>query len=151
MATSNVDRFDRLTGEIFAKLFQSFPMPIDLDYYDYTEIIAPDPIHTPEGEVQVVEGQEFFQASVKWLVDSGYLSLGRQVLSSTKIQQCVLTAQALAALKAVPDSLTGKSIGSQLQEAARGGMIDSVKSLTGKALGIGVGMGYTAFTNWASS
>lgn len=151
MATSNVDRFDQLTGKIFAVLYESFPMPMDLYYFDYTKVIAPDPPESPEGERQIVEGEEFFSASVAWLASSGYLTKGSQSLNSKEINGCVLTAKALAVLKAIPDSLSGESIGTQLQAAAKGGMLDSVKSLTGKALGIGASMGYSAASAWVNS
>ncbi|MBD1586700.1 hypothetical protein [Pseudomonas typographi] len=88
----------------FAKLFESFPMPADLEYHDYTKMIVPDPIETPEGERQLVEGTEFFRASINWLVASGYIVQGNQNLNSNTIRECVLTAKALAVLKATPDS-----------------------------------------------
>jgi hypothetical protein len=151
MATSNVDRFDQLTGKIFAALYESFPIPVDLEYREFVDVILVDPDDTPEGKKQILEGKEFFHASFRWLESSGYLTIGTQGIGSPKINGCVLTAKALEALKAIPDNLSGESIGSRLQTAAKDGMVETIKSLTGKALGIGATMGYSAAVAWANS
>ncbi|MEE3507749.1 MULTISPECIES: hypothetical protein [unclassified Pseudomonas] len=144
MATSNIDRFDQLAGKVLAGLYESFPMTLSLTTEQFSSVIAIDSIETPEGEQQIFESEEFFCASITWLSKSGYITFGQQGSHPCKFYECTLTAKGLEVLKAVPDSLSGKSIGSQLQEAAKAGLMGTVKSLTGKAFGIGVTMGYSA-------
>jgi hypothetical protein len=151
LTTSNIDRFDQLAGKVFALLYESFPMTVSLTAEPFTAIIAVEPAETIEGHQQVFDTDEFFAASITWLAQSGYMAFTAQGIMPATFHQCTLTAKGLEVLKAIPDSLTGRSIGSQLQDAAKAGLLESVKSLTGKALGIGATMGYAAVTTWASS
>jgi len=53
-------------------------------------------------------------------------------------EDCVLTAKGLEALKSTPSSISGKSLGQSLQDAAKAGAIESVKKLSGQVLSVGV-------------
>lgn len=151
---SNMERFDLLTGAIFAELYESFPEPVILDPFNFLAQIA------PEGQDQEIKNEqefcapEFFGHTVRWLERTGYLTHGSQQLHLAEhsiFADCVLTAKGLEVLKALPDSITGKTLGSQLQDAAKAGLIDSMKSLTGKALGMGASMSYAAAASWMAA
>lgn len=141
MADSNIDLFDRITGLIFSKLYQSFPVTETLNVMSFTEAL-PDEVERPG---------EFFSDTLKWLITSGYLMGEPDAKHPYTFHKCTLTAKGLEVLKAVPDSITGKTLGAQLQDAAKKGMFDSVKSLTGKALSAGAHMTYSAGTAWLAN
>jgi len=137
---SNMERFDRLTGAIFARLYESFPEPVNLDAYPFLHlIVAADQDQATQCE-QAFNAPEFFSYTLRWLADTGYFNHGSQADGSPyTFTECVLTAKGLEVLKAVPKSIsTGQSIGQSLQEAAKRGAIDSIKKLTGEALSTGV-------------
>lgn len=149
---SNMERFDALTGAVFVALYESFPEPVILAPRPFLKHIAPD------GQDKVAQGEqafgaiEFFGHTIDWLARTGYLTHRTQTQSDLSVfEGCVLTAKGLEVLKAVPDSITGKTLGSQLQDAAKNGLLESVKSLTGKALGIGASMSYSAAATWISN
>lgn len=146
---TNIERFDQLTGKLFAVLFESFPMTIDLTGGAFNDTILTAPDDSEEWKDQLFARDEFFISTVAWLINAGYISHDIQGSRQHNIfRGCTLTAKALEVLKAVPDTLTGKSIGASLQAAASAGLMDTVKSLTGKALGIGASMGYSAASSW---
>jgi len=149
---SNMERFDLLTGAVFAELYESFPEPVILDPYHYLQQIAPDGQDQDVQSEQAFGAIEFFGHTIHWLARTGYLTHNTKIRSDLSVfEDCVLTAKGLEVLKALPDSITGKTLGSQLQDAAKNGLLDSVKSLTGKALGIGASMSYSAAATWISN
>ncbi|WP_339548588.1 hypothetical protein [Pseudomonas kermanshahensis] len=145
---SNMERFDQLTGAIFARLYETFPEPVKLDDRPFLDLIAPDGQDLEVQSSQAFYAPEFFVHTVRWLAQTGYLTYTANQRDEYLIQDCVLTAKGLEVLKATPDSLGGKTLGSQLQDAAEAGLIDTVKSLAGKALGVGASMTYTAASSW---
>ncbi|TWD52523.1 hypothetical protein [Pseudomonas sp. SJZ131] len=152
MAETNIDEFDKAVGLILAKLYQSFPMRILIEPI-ITESLSPfDP--TIDGwDKPYFRQRDIFKCTMSWLIQAGYIWSEKQdglAELSGIFKECVLSAKGLEVLKA-PDSLSGLSIGAQLQDAARDGVLSSIKSLTEKALGIGAKMGYSAAVVWASS
>lgn len=151
MAESNIDEFDKSVGLILAELYQSFPIRIILEPIVTEDQSAFDP--TVEGWEQRYHHQlAIFKFTMSWLIQAGYIWSEKQddvAELAGVFKECVLSAKGLEVLK-TPDSLTGRSIGTQLQDAAKEGIFSSVKSLTGKALGIGAQMGYGAIVNWAN-
>lgn len=146
---SNMERFDLLTGALFARLYESFPEPVTLEPRPFLNQIAPEGQDHEAQRVQSFNAIEFFGYTINWLAQTGYLTHASQTQAELSIfDGCVLTAKGLEVLKALPDSVTGKTLGSQLQDAAKNGVLDSVKSLTGKALGLGASMSYSAAKTW---
>jgi len=136
---TNIERFDQLTGRIFAELYEAFPMTVDLIDEAFTDAIVVDPIESEEGIDQFMVRGEFFSATVLWLIKSGYISLYEEASKANNMfLGCTLTAKALEALKATPSTLSGESIGSSLQAAAKSGMVDAIKSLANDALSKGL-------------
>ena len=151
MAT-NMERFDLLTGAVFADLYESFPEPVILDPCDYLKQIAPEDQDIDSQRELRSQAVEFFSYTIDWLAQTGYLTHSAPIHKDFSIyEKCVLTAKGLEVLKALPDRLSGKTLGSQLQEATKAGIVDSVKSLTGKALGVGASMTYAAASSWINN
>ena len=149
---SNMERFDLLTGAVFAELFESFPEPVLLDPYAFLSQMAPDGQEEDVQREQAYTAIEFFGHTIDWLARTGYLTHSLQTQRELSLfENCVLTAKGLEVLKALPDSITGKTLGSQLQDAAKAGLLDSIKSLTGKALGVGASMTYAAAASWIAN
>ncbi|NIE73009.1 hypothetical protein F3J45_00825 [Pantoea sp. Ap-967] len=141
MSESNIDLFDKITGLIFSKLYQTFPVTGTLNVMSFMEAFP--------GEVD--RPGEFFSATLKWLITSGYMMGEPDSKHAYTFNKCTLTAKGLEVLKAVPDSITGKTLGAQLQDAAKSGMLDSVRSLTGKALSAGASMTFSAASAWIAN
>lgn len=136
MAASNIERFDELTGQVLAKLYAEFPMPIRLkpdkfvDSWCVTDEILDMPVASQE--------TKFFTATVVWLAEAGYLRYHE--LDQTQLygfSDSVLTAKGLELLKAVPDSL-GDSFGERLRDAAAVEGREGLRALVSQVLGAGV-------------
>lgn len=134
MAVSNIEKFDDITGKIFAALYQSFPIPQYLmaeDFVDEAMRFSEQhgmEVSTPEAE--------FFIATAVWLIEAGYLK--GTPYPYLRIEDAVLTAKGLEVLKAVPDSVSSKtSIGEQLANTAKEEGREAFRGLVGQALGIG--------------
>lgn len=63
MAEANIDRFDRLTGAIFGKLYESFPIGVDLDVMMFSQVISPGEDFEEVIALAINQG-EFFHSTV---------------------------------------------------------------------------------------
>ncbi|MBJ2179621.1 hypothetical protein JC795_15605 [Pseudomonas veronii] len=147
MPDSNIQKFDRLTGAIFAKLYASFPVHISLSREDFHDILIPD--EEMEGLLILEAGDlrirsvDFFYSSIHWLTESGYILHKGSTDSKPYTYHCVLSAKALEALKATPSNLGGDTIGSKLADAAKSGTQSLLGQLTSQVLGIA----FSSFTS----
>lgn len=148
MAKSNIEQFDEYTGKIFAILFAKFPVPTFLKMSE----VEPNGLEFSEHTQMLVLNADgrFFAATAEWLREAGYVRFS-EISQDGYVQKAVLSAKALEVLKAIPNSLTSSSIGEQLQEAAKGGMLDALKGLTNEALSRGLAMATTAAVNYANN
>jgi hypothetical protein len=137
---SNMERFDQLTGAVFARLYEAFPEPISLDAFPFLSNIVPSDQDEGTQYEQAFGAPEFFVYTVRWLAETGYLTHRKQSENiPLTFEDCVLTAKGLEVLKSVPASIsTSNSIGQSLQEAAKTGSLDAIKKLAGEALSTGV-------------
>jgi len=132
MAASNIEKFDEYTALIFARLYGSFPLRIDLSHVDFLyEEWSREPydhdVYNPQAE--------FLTATMQWLKDAGYLS-GEP--SAIGLYKAVLTAKGLEVLKATPASLEhGPSIGERISDAVKAEGRETMRGLVSEALGIG--------------
>lgn len=139
MAASNIQRFDEITGKVLAALFEAFPVPTYLLAARFVE--QPTRICAHMGEVPSEEA-EFFIACVEWLAEAGYIKL--RGTNHGCASDVVLTAKGLETLKAVPKSLhDNTSIGEQLIEATKDGVLDQVRDLTNSFLKRGFALAAT--------
>lgn len=148
MAAGNIERFDGLVGAIFAKLYEEFPVAIDLSVEDFEMQMA---VNRPEPDASDHHNRSdarFFVSTVIWLSNHDYLDCGSQVNSG--VMDCVLTARTLELLKAMPSNLEGKdpTLGEQLVSATKDGMTGKVKELASDFLSKAVVFGTKAATDW---
>lgn len=138
MAT-NIQKFDHLAGKIFADLYESFPVPRTIWLGDYISTVFE--VSPPEDEnmgEEALSAVEFYQHTMEWLEKAGFIEVLFKNHSGEAL--VVLTAKGLESLRLVPDSLKG-NLGEQLTEAAKAGVLDQIRELTGKVIGAGVSMG----------
>ncbi|UQY32656.1 hypothetical protein K8U54_12970 [Pseudomonas fulva] len=146
MAT-NIEKFDNLTGKIFADLYQSFPVVRQMAPVDYFQTFSELSGDDLKPNRAYKEALEFFVHTVDWLKGAGYLDVKMTLVDGTV--RAVLTAKGLETLKQVPNSLGGETIGDQLAQAAKNGLLDKVRELVGTALGKGIKLGGEAMPdNW---
>jgi hypothetical protein len=146
MAAQNIERFNIIVGAIFAKLYEEFPVPMDLHWTEFLDdLMAVD----DEGRHEYLR---FFTATIEWLAYQGYLKIG-STLSGGRVIKCVLTASTLELLNAVPKSLEseGPSLGDQLVTATKDGVTGKVKDLASDLLSKAAAFGVKAATDWATS
>ncbi|HEN8734257.1 hypothetical protein D3C76_1171470 [compost metagenome] len=135
MTTSNIQKFDEITGQVFGALYENFPVAKYLlikdfldDGFSYDE--------NAQGDFPNKNG-EFFFACVEWLAGAGYLRFDEKMHYSG-FAGAVLTAKGLEALKAVPTSLNkGASLGDQLVEATQSGTKTILGKLSGEVISVG--------------
>lgn len=142
MTASNIERFDEITGLIFAALYKSFPVPTELSPMQLVGANLREPAKDGLGTIQN-DNAFFFVSCLEWLQAADYLVIGTSYEGGTYLD-CVLTAKGLEVLKAVPESLQqGPSLGEQLMDASKSGTKELVRGVVGQALSIGARM----FTN----
>lgn len=116
---SNIERFNDCTARLLAFLYERFPFKGNLDFHEWLGKDVFEP-----GD----DALEFCSATLEWLKDSGYISIG--TLHIQGASNVALTAKGLEVLKAVPESITAKSsIGAALIERVRGGAFSAAGKL----------------------
>ena len=127
----NVVAFNALTGRVLLKLFEAFPTPIDLEANSFFPQDALSLIDTAASDERWV----FFEDTVRWLRDEGYLKFrlepGLQTFNPT-FRMAQLTQHGMGTLTKPLSSLLSKeskkTIGEQLMAAAKGGAVKGVGS-----------------------
>lgn len=138
MADTNIDRFDRLTGAVFARLYESFPVGVDLDAMKFSAVISPEQGYEAALD-QALNLGDFFNATIVWLQDAGFITFVSTSLDNSVAYQCRLTAKGLQVLKSIPDSLTGETLGGRLGDAVQQGTMAGLQTVANEALSRGVG------------
>ncbi|WP_321837841.1 hypothetical protein [Pseudomonas kulmbachensis] len=143
MAKTNIERFDEMSASILAFLYDSFPIPKQLSpaVAGLTEeiILSRD---TENGGVEV-EGErdpetEFFESSVEWLVQSGFIS--KKAVDSYGYSYC-LTPYGLQALKHVPlPSISSETLGEQLSNVAKEGFKSTASTVMSQVVTVGTSL-----------
>lgn len=134
MSLPNIQRFNEYTGAILASLYEHFPVRKSLLPRNFIEggaaaVMVPDD-HL--GERQSDEAV-FFMATVQWLVDAGYVQCKKAFHDYAA--DATLTAKALEALNALPDSLSGKqSLGERLVGAVKDGGKQLLRTVAQEAI-----------------
>ncbi len=135
MAVSNIEKFDDITGKIFAELYQSFPLPQLLLPSSFVENAMQ--FDERYGTEVPTDDAEFFIATAEWLMHAGYITC--KPCRYIRIDDAVLTAKGLEVLKAIPKSVTStSSIGEQLAASAKEGGKEVTRGLVSEAFGLGV-------------
>ena len=152
MTATNIERFNVLVGAIFAKLYENFPEPIELNVLDFLEQMATDEPTGTDHQLATTKDNRFFVSTVLWLSNHDYLDSGSP-LSNGAVMNCCLTARTLELLKAMPPNLESKapSLGDQLISATKEGTTNKMKELASDFLSRAVVFGTKAATDWAGS
>ncbi|QHF28563.1 hypothetical protein [Pseudomonas sp. R32] len=141
MAKTNIERFDEMSADILAFLYERFPIPSsvgpDVAGLSVVKYLEYDPISGGA----VTEGErdpetEFFEATLAWLVHAGFIT---NKAAPVNIFVYVLTPYGLQALKHVPKpSLGTETLGEKLSEATKSGAKTVASEVLNQALSIGV-------------
>ncbi|QLG93538.1 hypothetical protein HZF02_16925 [Pseudomonas yamanorum] len=142
MAKTNIERFDEMSADILAFLYDRFPIPEYVSpkvaglsvvvYGDY------DPV---AGSTEVISGEidpetELFKSTLAWLVHAGFI---HEKKSQHFSSQYFLTASGLQALKHVPKPTLGsETLGEKLSAATKAGTKTAASEILNQALSIGV-------------
>lgn len=127
----NIDLFDTYTAKIFAQLYEAFPMPCHLDAQKISECPGIDDfgVMRPQAEVCL--------ATMRWLQDAGYIQCDE--VTQYALIGSVLTAKGLEMLKAMPDSINGKTpMGEQIAKLVKTGSMDLAREVTKAAVSYGI-------------
>ena len=140
----NIEIFDRCTALIFAKVYESFPVPFELEPKRLAMEIQhqstnPDDVFRKGWHLTTV-----MEHTIQWLGKAGYLNLGGMT-SGPIYNDVTLTPKGLETMKAVPSSLaagedlapnehTPKPAGERIVAAVREGAIDVAVSSTKLAI-----------------
>ncbi|WP_312265123.1 hypothetical protein [Mixta calida] len=132
---SNVERFDEITGDIFAHLYLNFPVEMSFDYSRWGYKIDEDYWQNPNSD-QAKKGQrerDIIDGTFRFLEKSGYITY-TATLNGGYIN-VTLTEKALLSLKKHPDSLTGsKTFGDVIAEAFKEGAQEKMKDAVGAVM-----------------
>lgn len=137
MTTSNIERFDDITGQVFATLYENFPVPCSIGAVKMLaggERACRDASGFTGAELS--EEAVFIMATIQWLVDSGYVRCESR--ADICFYDSVLTAKGLEVLKAVPGQLAGdKPLGEKLVSAVKTESATALRGLVQQALALG--------------
>jgi len=145
MSMTHIERFNVLVGVVFAKLYETFPVPVELSVQNFVEQLVDDDELIDDSEYMKGGYVKFFTSTITWLGYHGYLMKG-STLSGGTVRDCVLTASALEILNAMPANLEikGPSLGDQLITATKDSVKGKVKDLAGEFLSKAVVFGTRA-------
>ena len=133
MKYSNIQLFNLITGDLFAKLYESFPVPCEIDFASLgMNFIDPSDY---DGSFAI---SSFAEDTTKWLSDANYVWLESPSHMGAK-STARLTPKGLEILRAIPASLEEKiPLGEKLIEFSKKTVADSLSDTVKLALGLGV-------------
>ncbi|MFM5495225.1 hypothetical protein ACET9I_01430 [Aeromonas veronii] len=144
MTTYNIEQFDEIAGLVFARLYDSFPIPIYLDVGEYT---GGKPLRISFSQFHETNSKEADMAyyTISWLLESGYINAIPHNSGGfwKGFSDVVLTAKGLETMKATPDSLTAP-MGERIKDAVKQDGREVARSLVSQALSIGLALGVNA-------
>lgn len=133
---SNISSFDEYAGRVFALLYESFPIPVDLTIGD---ILGQQDLYMHHGiPPEMMTECDIASYTVQWLASAGYLSM--QAGNGNDFFNLVLTEKGLEVMKAIPGAIDSQSqpLGKQISAALKAGTKETLKLLTNQALAIGI-------------
>lgn len=150
MGSRNIEQFNEITGQVFACLYESFPLPMALrpkllgiEEHEGGEY-SPEVGMTLGLEPQSAE-EVLFKHSVTWLIQAGYIAAKKPGYDSHFFAEARLTAKGLEVLNAIPENLIKREpLGEQLAKASKSGAKELMRTITTEVLGAGVRLGLKA-------
>lgn len=139
--SDNIERFNKYAAITFAKLYENFPSPVDLDA---RELVTGSPQTENDDKAQardLAENAEvrFACDCLRWLMDNGYIKAPNPMdRNMTRIRRAVATPATLQALSSEPDGKErlGDRIVTALREGAMDGIRDASKGVVGMLIGL---------------
>lgn len=130
----NIEQFDLYVGKTLAKLYENFPLKLDLDI---CELVG---VELDRNAVDVPRECHICFDSIEWLYESGYIS--REYTDAPLgVYRTVLSARGLELLKSTPKSLTPKDgIGEQIRDLVRQGKDQALRQSVNLVLSQGARM-----------
>lgn len=117
-----IDVFNTNVGIILTKLYEKFPLRINLSYND----LAIELFEDSDEDGGDFDKVDVFGATVAWLEQAEYIWASK--VDNDEAFGVVLSPKGLELLKAKPDSLSGQSIGDQLLSIMKSGAKEAAKS-----------------------
>lgn len=119
MAHANIDLFNRFALAVFAKLYESFPVPADLDFESLMMSVIPE----DWGAKETFDALTTAREAVNFLESEGFLTVGFKPVAGGGVGRVRLTMKGLAILDSVPASLgKGESLISSIGGVAKTGL-----------------------------
>lgn len=135
---SNIDRFDEYAAVVLARLYERFPVKTMLDVRSITGHTGADEFGAvcgPDGRPS--REAEIAWATIEWLADTGYVRVSKATPPVVFVG-CVLTAEGLKLLKAVPGSVrAGETGGERIVRLLGEGAVDLAKDIVRGLLALG--------------
>lgn len=144
MAKTNIQRFDEISADILAFLYDNFPIHHSVS----PEVAGLSVVQFGEydpntGLRERISGEvdpetQFFYSTLEWLAEAGFISLKS---SSGRKHKYVLTAFGLQSLKHVPQpAINSETLGDKLSAATKGGFKEVASATMNQALSIGTSL-----------
>ncbi len=126
-----MNKFNKLVGFIFGKLYEEFPVPLELEPNLFFGKMAED--LDEEGEFNF---PDYFDSTVRWLETAGYIWMPVDKSSyDGPSYDVVLSEKGLEALRRVPVSLEGNaSIGERLATFSKTKASETLSTLISLAI-----------------
>jgi hypothetical protein len=127
----SMEKFNKLVGLIFGRLYENFPTPLQLKPASFLESV----ISKDDGD-GAFNFPDYFSSTIKWLETAGYIWTYQDRSSSSGVAfDVVLSERGLEALRRVPDSLEGKeSIGERLANFSKSKASEAISTLISLAI-----------------
>lgn len=134
----NIDRFNKAALLVFDKLYQTFPVPIELS----ASKIAMDTLPSDATFDESFQSIEPVFYSIEFLQKEGFIEYGDATLDGTTFLQARLTSKSLALLGQTPSSLEPQvSISEKIRSLLKGGIKEVSSEAAKKAVELLFGHG----------
>ncbi|WP_432695714.1 hypothetical protein ACQUQP_14340 [Marinobacterium sp. YM272] len=127
----NMDKFNKLVGTIFGRLYEEFPVPVQLVPENFLNHVI-----DVDDENGAFSFSEYFESTVKWLETADYVWIAQdQSTLAGPAYDLVRSERGLEALRNVPSSLEGNaSIGERLSNFSKSKASEAVSTLISLAI-----------------
>ncbi|WP_321821736.1 MULTISPECIES: hypothetical protein [unclassified Burkholderia] len=147
---TNIEKFDELAANVFANLYENFPVRISL----FANTFGYDLSYKTNKVGGVIYNSPadcaFFTDALKWLRMAGYIDFS--ISASGPWGNAVLTAKGLEVLKATPSSISpSQPMGDYLVQGIRSGAKAAVSKGITYVLSQGASLAWHAITTGTSS
>ena len=126
-----MNKFNKLVGLIFGKLYEGFPVPLELEPDQFFEQMVEE-----LNEEGGFDFSDYFDSTVRWLETADYVWIPIDKSSMDgPAYDVVLSEKGLEALRRIPESLEGKaSIGERLVNFSKNKTSEALSTLISLAI-----------------